>query len=159
MGLISGIIPALDQAANTRADAREKLETISAFQDRPCCTMLLASIASCSDLSVHATAMFRHPSFYLTFRKRVVPLLRNLSDVQSGGGLFYGEEVYSLAILPRGEHLYGKCRSTLLTLARRSCASARGNFSVAAMRDYTANYHKAGALMSFPTTTPRSMTV
>ncbi len=28
------------------------------------------------DLSINVTAMFRDPSFYLTFRKQVVPLLR-----------------------------------------------------------------------------------
>src|SRR6185312_11192791 len=52
----------------------EKLTTVSALQDkvlhdRECLDRFLLG------LSVHATAMFRDPSFYLTFRKRVVPLL------------------------------------------------------------------------------------
>src|SRR6185295_7475353 len=50
----------------------EKLDTISAFQnkvlhDAACMERLILG------LSVHATAMFRDPSFYLTFRTKVVP--------------------------------------------------------------------------------------
>ncbi len=47
----------------------ENLATVSAFQDR------VLHDAACLNrfllgLSVHATAMFRDPSFYLTFRKK-----------------------------------------------------------------------------------------
>src|SRR5467141_911443 len=88
----------------------EHLETVSAFQDR------VLHDAACLDrfllgLSVHATAMFRDPSFYLTFRQRVVPLLRTYPTVQIWiAGCSTGEEVYSLAILLEEEQIYGKCR-------------------------------------------------
>src|SRR6266508_145183 len=106
----------------------EKLETISAFQDK----ILHDSV--CLDrfllgLSVHATAMFRDPSFYLTFRKRVVPLLRTYPTVQIWvAGCSTGEEVYSLAVLRKAR---------------------AGIFPLAAMRDYTTNYHQAGGTHEF----------
>ncbi len=61
----------------------EKLETVSAFQnkvlhDAACLERLMLG------LSVHATAMFRDPSFYLTFRKKVVPLLKTYPTFRSG---------------------------------------------------------------------------
>jgi len=128
----------------------EKLETISAFQDR------VLHDAACLDrfllgLSVHATAMFRDPSFYLTFRKRVVPLLRTYPTVQIWvAGCSTGEEVYSLAILLEEERLYGKCRIYATDISQAVLRKAReGIFPLAAMRDYTANYHKAGGTNEF----------
>jgi chemotaxis protein methyltransferase CheR len=128
----------------------EKLETISAFQDR------VLHDAACLDrfllgLSVHATAMFRDPSFYLTFRKRVVPLLRTYPTVQIWvAGCSTGEEVYSLAILLEEERLYGKCRIYATDISQAVLRKAReGIFPLAAMRDYTANYHKAGGANEF----------
>lgn len=128
----------------------EKLATISAFQDR------VLHDAACLDrfllgLSVHATAMFRDPSFYLTFRKRVVPLLRTYPTVQIWvAGCSTGEEVYSLAILLEEERLYGKCRIYATDISQAVLRKAReGIFPLAAMRDYTANYHKAGGTNEF----------
>jgi chemotaxis protein methyltransferase CheR len=128
----------------------EKLETISAFQDR------VLHDAACLDrfllgLSVHATAMFRDPSFYLTFRKRVVPLLRTYPTVQIWvAGCSTGEEVYSLAILLEEERLYPKCRIYATDISQAVLRKAReGIFPLAAMRDYTANYHKAGGTNEF----------
>ena len=122
----------------------EKLATISAFQDR------VLHDAACLDrfllgLSVHATAMFRDPSFYLTFRKRVVPLLRTYPTVQIWvAGCSTGEEVYSLAILLEEEHLY----ATDFNQAALEQARA-GVFPLDRMRDYTANYHRAGGTNEF----------
>jgi chemotaxis protein methyltransferase CheR len=128
----------------------EKLATISAFQER------VLHDATCLDrfllgLSVHATAMFRDPSFYLTFRKRVVPLLRTYPTVQIWvAGCSTGEEVYSLAILLEEERLYGKCRIYATDISQAVLRKAReGIFPLAAMRDYTANYHKAGGTNEF----------
>jgi len=128
----------------------EKLETISAFQDK------LLHDASCLDrfllgVSVHATAMFRDPSFYLTFRKKVVPLLRTYPTVQIWvAGCSTGEEVYSLAILLQEERLYGKCRIYATDISQAVLRKARdGIFPLAAMREYTANYHQAGGTDEF----------
>ena len=128
----------------------EKLETVSAFQDR------ILHDAACLDrfllgLSVHATAMFRDPSFYLTFRKRVVPLLRTYPTVQIWiAGCSTGEEVYSLAILLQEERLYAKSRIYATDISQAVLRRAReGIFPLAAMRDYTANYHQAGGTHEF----------
>jgi chemotaxis protein methyltransferase CheR len=128
----------------------EKVNTISALQDkilhqRDCLERFLLG------LSVHATAMFRDPSFYLTFRKRVVPLLRTYPTVQIWiAGCSTGEEVYSLAILLKEEGLYSRSRIYATDISQAVLRKARdGIFPLAAMRDYTANYHNAGGLGEF----------
>ncbi|HSS18698.1 MAG TPA: protein-glutamate O-methyltransferase CheR [Pyrinomonadaceae bacterium] len=128
----------------------EKLHTVSALQDkvlhdRACLDRFLLG------LSVHATAMFRDPSFYLTFRQRVVPLLRTYPTVQIWiAGCSTGEEVYSLAILLKEEGLYQRCRIYATDISQSVLRKAReGIFPLAAMRDYTTNYHNAGGLHEF----------
>ncbi|CAN5707565.1 chemotaxis protein CheR [soil metagenome] len=128
----------------------EKLGTVSAFQDR------VLHDAACLNrfllgLSVHATAMFRDPSFYLTFRKKVVPLLKTYPTVQIWvAGCSTGEEVYSLAILLLEEQLYGRCRIYATDISQAVLRKARdGIFPLAAMREYTNNYHLAGGANEF----------
>ena len=128
----------------------EKLDTVSAFQnkilhDQGCLERFLLGV------SVHATSMFRDPSFYLTFRKRVVPLLRTYPTVQIWiAGCSTGEEVYSLAILLEEERLYRKCRIYATDISQAVLRRAReGIFPLAAMRDYTTNYHQAGGTHEF----------
>ena len=128
----------------------EKLDTVSAFQNK------LLHDASCLDrfvlgLSVHATAMFRDPSFYSTFRRKAVPLLRTYPTVQIWvAGCSTGEEVYSLAILLQEENLYEKCRIYATDISPVVLRRARdGIFPLSAMREYTNNYHKAGGQHEF----------
>jgi chemotaxis protein methyltransferase CheR len=128
----------------------EKLGTVSAFQNR------LLHDTACLDrlllgLSVHATAMFRDPSFYLTFRRKVVPMLRTYPTVQVWiAGCSTGEEVYSLAILLQEERLYDKCRIYATDISQAVLRRARdGIFPLAAMRDYTTNYQQAGGANEF----------
>ncbi len=128
----------------------EKLETVSAFQDKilhdPSCLQRFLL-----GLSVHATAMFRDPSFYLTFRRKVVPLLRTYPTVQIWiAGCSTGEEIYSLAILLQEERLYPKCRIYATDISQTVLRKARdGIFPLAAMREYTNNYHQAGGAHDF----------
>jgi chemotaxis protein methyltransferase CheR len=128
----------------------EKLGTISSFQNR------ILHDPACLDrfllgLSVHATSMFRDPSFYLTFRKKVVPLLRTYPTVQIWvAGCSTGEEVYSLAILLQEEQIYQRCRIYATDISHSVLRKARdGIFPLAAMREYTANYHQAGGTHDF----------
>ena len=128
----------------------EKLETVSAFQNRilhdaACLERLLLG------LSVHATSMFRDPSFYLTFRRKVVPLLRTYPTVQIWiAGCSTGEEVYSLAILLQEEKLHPKCRIYATDISQAVLRRARdGIFPLAAMKDYTNNYHQGGGVHEF----------
>lgn len=123
----------------------ERAATVSGLQDK------VLHDGACLDrfllgLSVHATAMFRDPSFYATFRKEVVPLLKTYPTVQIWiAGCSTGEEVYSLAILLREEGLYERCRIYATDISQTVLRKARdGIFPLAAMRDYTNNYHRAG---------------
>jgi len=123
----------------------ETAATVSALQDK------VLHDSACLDrfllgLSVHATAMFRDPSFYSTFRKEVVPLLKTYPTVQIWiAGCSTGEEVYSLAILLREEGVYERCRIYATDISQTVLRKARdGIFPLSAMRDYTNNYHRAG---------------
>jgi chemotaxis protein methyltransferase CheR len=95
--------------------------------------------------------MFRDPSFYLTFRRKVVPLLRTYPTVQIWvAGCSTGEEVYSLAILLREERLYERSRIYATDISQAVLRKARdGIFPLSAMRDYTQNYHLAGGMNEF----------
>jgi chemotaxis protein methyltransferase CheR len=128
----------------------EKLGTVSAFQNK------LLHDPTCLErfilgLSVHATAMFRDPTFYSTFRRKAVPLLRTYPTVQIWvAGCSTGEEVYSLAILLQEENLYEKCRIYATDISPVVLRRAReGIFPLSAMREYTNNYHKAGGQQEF----------
>lgn len=128
----------------------EQLEHVSQLQERvlhdPACMerFLLA-------LTVNVTAMFRDPGFYLTFRERVVPLLRTYPFIRIWhAGCSTGEEVYSMAILLHEAGLYERCRiyATDMNSAVLSKAKA-GIFPLDKMQDYTSNYLKAGGARSF----------
>jgi len=128
----------------------ENLQTISAFQDRvlhdeACLQRLLLA------LSIQVTSMFRDPSFYQTFRRQVVPLLRTYPTVRIWhAGCSTGEEVYSMAILLQEENLYHKCRVYATDMSADVLRKAReGIFTLSAMQEYTANYLRAGGTREF----------
>jgi chemotaxis protein methyltransferase CheR len=123
----------------------EQVGTISGLQERmlhdPACLqrLLLA-------LSVHVSAMFRDPSFFLAFRRRAVPMLRTYPFIRIWqAGCSTGEEVYSLAILLQEEGLYDRCRIYATDMNDTVLQTARaGIYPIDLMQRYTANYHAAG---------------
>ncbi len=128
----------------------ENLSSISALQERvlhdaACLERFLLNI------SVSVTAMFRDPLFYLTFRRRVVPILRTYPFIRIWHtGCATGEEVYSMAILLQEEGLYDRCRIYATDMNELVLKQAReGIFPLNRMQEYTANYLKAGGLRSF----------
>src|SRR5690606_27085585 len=102
-------------------------------------------------LSVNVTAMFRDPSFYLTFRTRVVPLLRTYPFIRIWhAGCSTGEEVYSMAILLHEEGLYERCRIYATDMNEAVLGRAReAIFPLNRMQEYTANYLRSGGKRSF----------
>ncbi|HEV7842152.1 MAG TPA: protein-glutamate O-methyltransferase CheR [Pyrinomonadaceae bacterium] len=123
----------------------EGAETVSAFQNR------VLHDAACLErflkrLSVNVTAMFRDPSFYQTFRQKVVPMLRTYPFVRLWhAGCSTGEEVYSMAILLQEEGLYERCRLYATDMSAEALRQAReGIFPLASMQEYTSNYLQAG---------------
>ncbi|HEV7858139.1 MAG TPA: protein-glutamate O-methyltransferase CheR [Pyrinomonadaceae bacterium] len=128
----------------------ERAETVSGFQERvlhdPACLERLLY-----KLSVNVTSMFRDPSFFQSFRTRVVPLLRTYPFLRIWhAGCSTGEEVYSMAILLQEEDLYQRCRIYATDMSKEVLRKAReGIFPLASMQEYTANYQQAGGKRFF----------
>ncbi len=128
----------------------EGLTTVSALQDKllhdPACMERLLL-----DLSINVTAMFRDPSFYVAFRRKVVPALRTYPFTRIWvAGCSTGEEVYSLAILLQEEKLYHRTRIYATDINEAVVDRARrGVFPLDKMREYTRNYIKAGGTNAF----------
>jgi chemotaxis protein methyltransferase CheR len=128
----------------------EGLENISALQEkllheRTCLERFLLS------LTVNVTSMFRDPSFYLAFRKQVVPLLRTYPFIRIWhAGCSTGEEVYSMAILLQEENLYHRCRIYATDTNEKVLQNAKsGIFPLKLMQEYTQLYLRAGGKQSF----------
>jgi chemotaxis protein methyltransferase CheR len=128
----------------------ENLTTISALQDKllhdPACMERLLL-----DLSINVTAMYRDPTFYVSFREKVVPLLRTYPFTRIWiAGCSTGEEVYSLAILLQEEDLYERTRIYATDINESVLDRARsGVFPLDKMREYTQNYIRAGGRRAF----------
>jgi chemotaxis protein methyltransferase CheR len=103
------------------------------------------------DLSINVTAMFRDPTFYVAFRKKIVPLLRTYPYTRIWvAGCSTGEEVYSLAILLQEEGVYERTRIYATDINESVLERARaGVFPLEKMQEYTQNYIKAGGERSF----------
>ncbi|XGV95381.1 MAG: protein-glutamate O-methyltransferase CheR [Leptolyngbya sp. BL-A-14] len=130
--------------------AAEGLPTISALQDRllhePACLerFLLG-------LTVNVTSMFRDPSFFLSFRELIVPLLRTYPFIRIWhAGCSTGQEVYSMAILLQEEGLYHRCRIYATDTNELVLHKAKqGIYPIELMQEYTQLYLKAGGKRSF----------
>jgi chemotaxis protein methyltransferase CheR len=128
----------------------ENLKTFSALTDR-----LLhepeAMDRLLRDLSVNVTGMFRDPSFFLSLRHNVVPILRTYPYVRIWhAGCATGEEVYALAIMLEEEGLYDRARIYATDMNADALDKAKaGIFPLARMREYTSNYLQAGGTRSF----------
>jgi chemotaxis protein methyltransferase CheR len=101
-------------------------------------------------LSVNVTSMFRDPEFFLTFRRRVAPLLRTYPFLRIWhAGCSTGEEVYSMAILLEEEGLYDRCRLYATDMNEAVLKQAKeGIFPLQLMSQYSGNYQKAGGKRS-----------
>jgi len=134
----------------TRLAAAEGVESLSELQgillrDPACMERLLL------ELSVNVTAMFRDPSFYSAFRKKVVPLLRSYPFTRIWcAGCSTGEEVVSLAILLREEGLYEQTRIYATDINEYALeAAAAAVVPLERMRQYTENYIRSGGKREF----------
>jgi len=127
-----------------------RLPSISALQER-----VLRDPAVFSSLlqylTIPVSEMFRDPAYFLGLRKQVVPLLHTYPSVTIWvAGCSTGEEVYSLAILLREEGLLQRTRIYATDINPQSLAKARqGIFPLESVRNYTANYQRAGGVRAF----------
>ncbi|MFL5565212.1 MAG: CheR family methyltransferase [Gemmatimonadaceae bacterium] len=103
------------------------------------------------DLSINVTAMFCDPTFYVTFREHVVPLLRTYPFIRVWhAGCSTGEEVYSMAMVLREEGLYDRARIYATDINEVVLQRAKaGIFPLERMQEYTDNYIRAGGKQSF----------
>ena len=128
----------------------EKINTISGYQEKILhdSTYMQRFLGA---LSINVTAMFRDPDFYLAFRNKVVPLLRDLPLIRIWHvGCSTGEEVFSMAILLKEEGLYEKTKLYATDMNEIVIKKAKnGIFPLKVMRDYTKNYLDAGGKGSF----------
>jgi len=104
-----------------------------------------------SDFSINVTEMFRDPSFYKTFRRDVVPILRTYPYIRIWhAGCSTGEEVYSMAILLSEEGLYDRTQIYATDFNEVVLHKAKeGIFPIDVIKDYTHNYQLAGGKASF----------
>ena len=128
----------------------EGLATISELQnkvlhDADCMERLVLT------LSINVTSLFRDPSFYVAFRQKAIPLLRTYPFIRIWhAGCATGEEVYSLAILLEEEGLYERARIYATDMNEAVVKQAQaGIYPLKSMKEFTANYQKAGGTQSF----------
>jgi chemotaxis protein methyltransferase CheR len=130
--------------------ADEKLASVSALQ-----ALVLHDRAALdrfvSTLTVNVTSMFRDPGVYRAFRERVAPLLRTYPAVRVWhAACATGEEVYSLAVILEEEGLYDRSRIYATDINEHALRrAAEGVVPLAAMRENTANYQRAGGRGAF----------
>jgi len=128
----------------------EKLSSITGLLEKclhdPSCLSRLIL-----DFSVSATEMFRNPSFFRSFREKVVPFLRTYPSIRIWhAGCSTGEEVYSMAILLDEEGLNEKAKIYATDINAEALKAAKtGTFPLSSMKKYTNNYMHAGGQKAF----------
>lgn len=128
----------------------EKLKSISELQHR------VLYDSNClhrfyTDLLIHVTEMFRDPTFFLSFRRNVIPLLRTYPYFRIWhAGCATGEEVFSMAILLDEEGLLNRAKIYATDMNEDILEKAKqGIFPINKMQKYTNNYLHAGGKKAF----------
>ena len=102
-------------------------------------------------LSINVTEMFRNPDFYKSVREKVIPILRTYPYLKIWhAGCATGEEVYSFAIMLKEEGLLKRTQIYATDFNADVIQQAqKGIFPIRNIKEYTANYQKAGGKESF----------
>ncbi len=103
------------------------------------------------DLSINVTEMFRNPDFYKSIREKVIPMLKTYPFLKIWhAGCATGEEVYSFAIMLKEEGLLERTQIYATDFNSHVIHKAqKGIFPIRNIKEYTANYQKAGGKESF----------
>ena len=101
-------------------------------------------------LTVPVTDMFRDPSYFLSLRAKVVPLLRTYPSLKVWvAGCSTGEEVYSLAILLREEGLLARTIIYATDINPETLKKAEaGVYEADRVAGFTENHRRSGARAS-----------
>lgn len=103
------------------------------------------------DLSINVTEMYRDPSFYLSIRNEVFPILKTYPYIKIWhAGCATGEEVYSFAIMLKEEGLLNRAQIYATDFNPLVLETARkGIYPISRIKEYTQNYQLAGGKQSF----------
>ncbi|WP_018478657.1 CheR family methyltransferase [Pontibacter roseus] len=103
------------------------------------------------EITVNVTEMFRDPSFFLSLRQNVLPILSTYPFIKVwDAGCSTGEELFSLAILLQEEGLLGRTKIYATDINQKVLKQAKtGIFSATNMPAYTAAYYAAGGKKEF----------
>jgi chemotaxis protein methyltransferase CheR len=128
----------------------ERLETVTSLlnlvlHDRNAMDRLF------QDMSINVTEMFRDPAFFLTFRRKVIPYLRQIPLIRIWhAGCSTGEEVYSMCIILKEEGLLGRSQIYATDMNERVLEqAAKGELPLEKMQMYTKNYLQSGGTHAF----------
>ncbi|HEY9774418.1 MAG TPA: protein-glutamate O-methyltransferase CheR [Planktothrix sp.] len=123
----------------------EHLTSLDALRDRVLADPL-AMQRFVHGIAVNVTSMFRDPTFYLTFRREIVPKLATYPFIRIWhAGCSTGEEVYSTAIILHEEGLFDRARIYATDIDVLAIERAKlGIFPIETMKEYSANYLQSG---------------
>ncbi|MGM0878057.1 MAG: CheR family methyltransferase [Bacillota bacterium] len=128
----------------------EKLSSVSGLLEKilhdPACLKRLIA-----DFSINVTEMFRDPLFFLSFREKVIPILRTYPSIRIWhAGCSTGEEVYSMAMLLHEEGILDKAKIYATDINADVLKVAKsGLYPLEHMRKYTNNYIQSGGKKAF----------
>ncbi len=144
-----------------RASLRRRVSAIVEAERAGSVTELLARVlhdqASLERLllgiSSHVTTMFRDPSFFVTFRNELLPLMRTHPFIRIWcAGCATGEDVYSIAVLLTEAGLYERSRIYATDMSALVVEKAKaGIFPSERIKEFEENYHQAGGEAPFST--------
>ncbi|WP_231507680.1 CheR family methyltransferase [Bacillus sp. UNC41MFS5] len=141
--------PFIQRRINHRV-CKENLPSISALQEKVLRDPIVMG-ELLSDFSINVTEMFRDPSFFKTFRTKIIPLVKDYPEIRIWHvGCSSGEEVYSMSILLHEEGIYEKTRIFATDINKSVLEKAKqGTFPLDRMQLYTKNYIDADGKRAF----------
>jgi len=103
-----------------------------------------------SDFSINVTEMYRDPSFFKSFREKIIPVLKTYPFIRIWhAGCSTGEEVYSMAILLKEEGLYDRAQIYATDFNKVVLKKAKeGIYPLERIKEYSYNYQKAGGSLT-----------
>ena len=103
------------------------------------------------EITVNVTEMFRDPTFFLSLRQNVLPILSTYPFIKIwDAGCSTGEELFSLAILLKEEGLLERTKIYATDINQKVLKQAKeGIFSASNIAAYTAGYYASGGKQEF----------
>ncbi|MCX2741728.1 CheR family methyltransferase [Pontibacter anaerobius] len=103
------------------------------------------------EVTVNVTEMFRDPTFFLSLRENVLPILSTYPYIKIwDAGCSTGEELFSLTILLEEAGLLGRTKIYATDINQKVLRQAKeGIFSASHMAAYTSSYYAAGGKRDF----------